>query len=267
MTTLYACRLEAWNRLQCPQGPRRFRAAPLQRGCSHDHRLYCPAAHNPCLWDAAGVGMADHRRVRSAAVRQAAAGGRPFAGQGNHRVQEGPQGHRGRDRGGEQQALPSLPRIPETNCPAERPTHRGVIALEPWGGPPETLEPDMTHTNSRRAFRLIATAVAATAVVASLSALPGAGGASASATTTAQPQQRSSLSTRVPNFSLEDTPLEDALDFLENMTGVGFYVDWQRLELAGVDRSTPVSIQLRGTSVRKTLSLVLDAASPMEPLT
>jgi len=69
----------------------------------------------------------------------------------------------------------------------------------------------MTHTNSRRAFRLIATAVAATAVVASLSALPGAGGASASATAVVQPQQRSSLSTRVPNFSLEDTPLEDAL--------------------------------------------------------
>jgi hypothetical protein len=124
----------------------------------------------------------------------------------------------------------------------------------------------MTRTNSRRTFRLLASAVAATALVASLSALPGAD-ASASVTAQAQPQQRSSLSTRVPNFSLEDTPLEDALDFLENMTGVGFYVDWQRLEMAGVDRATPVSIQLRGTSVRKTLTLVLDAASPLEPLT
>ena len=82
-----------------------------------------------------------------------------------------------------------------------------------------------------------------------------------------QEQRRPRLSTKLPTFSLEDTPFEDALNFLENLTGITFYVDWQRLEFAGVDRGTPLTLQLRDVSARKALTLVLDGVSPLEPLT
>ena len=124
----------------------------------------------------------------------------------------------------------------------------------------------------RRIFRLWAPALTSAAVVGAVIAWPGAAGSVLAQQQRPQQQpdqrpQRASLAQGIPNFSLEATPLEDALSFLQNMTGVTFYIDWQRLEMAGVDRGTPVTLQLRGTSIRKTLNLVLDAASPLEPLT
>ena len=71
----------------------------------------------------------------------------------------------------------------------------------------------------------------------------------------------------LPAVSLDRTGLDDALTFLQNLSGLTFYVDWPRLELAGIDRSAPVTLQLRNVSVRKTLSLILDSVSPDEPLT
>jgi hypothetical protein len=78
---------------------------------------------------------------------------------------------------------------------------------------------------------------------------------------------QASLARPVPAITLDETPLADTFDFLQNLTGAGFYVDWAELELAGVDETTPVSLQLRGVSFRKLLQLTLDTVSPFEPLT
>lgn len=126
-----------------------------------------------------------------------------------------------------------------------------------------------THSN-RGSRRILAPAAACAALAAALVVAPGVTDSSALASLQQQPRSQArspSLSQKVPNFSLEETPLEDAINFLQNLTGVSFFVDWQRLEMAGVDRGTPITLQLKGTSARKTLNLVLDSASPMEPLT
>lgn len=126
-----------------------------------------------------------------------------------------------------------------------------------------------THSN-RASRRFFAPAVASAALAAAMMVAPGVSDSSALGSLQQQPRSQArspSLSQKVPNFSLEETPLEDALNFLQNLTGISFFVDWQRLEMAGVDRGTPISLQLKGTSARKTLNLVLDSASPLEPLT
>ena len=75
------------------------------------------------------------------------------------------------------------------------------------------------------------------------------------------------LTRPVPAVTFAGTPLEDAITFLSNLTGATIYVDWERLELAAVDRQSEVNLQLRNVSARRTLELILDSVSPFEPLT
>ena len=75
-----------------------------------------------------------------------------------------------------------------------------------------------------------------------------------------------SLRQKLPAITFDDTPLEDAISFIQDSTGVGLYVDWAELEQVGVDRTTPVNIQLRGVSASKLLQLILDTVSPYEDL-
>ena len=77
----------------------------------------------------------------------------------------------------------------------------------------------------------------------------------------------SAMSQPLPAVTFDDTPLEDAIEFIRNTSGAAIYVDWAALELAGVERTTPVSVQLRGVSASKLLQLTLQTASPFEELT
>lgn len=50
------------------------------------------------------------------------------------------------------------------------------------------------------------------------------------------------LNTKMPNeVPIDGLAFVDAVDFLRDLTGCGFYVDWAALEAAGVDRNTPIT--------------------------
>ena len=87
------------------------------------------------------------------------------------------------------------------------------------------------------------------------------------APTPAQVPPGQSLARPLPAVAMEQTPLEDAIDFVANLSGASIVVDWPELEQAGVDRTTEVSVQLRGVSGGKLLSVLLELASPIEELT
>jgi general secretion pathway protein D len=61
------------------------------------------------------------------------------------------------------------------------------------------------------------------------------------------------------NFA--DTPLIDAIGFIQANTGVNIDVDWTALEDIGVDREAPVSLRLSGVSVETLLDRVLSKVS------
>ena len=96
-------------------------------------------------------------------------------------------------------------------------------------------------------------------------------GAAAPPAPAAGPTTRPNLSGLVRPIdivSLKNVPFADAVEFLQNVSGVSFVVDWKTLELAGIDRDTPVELELKNASVRKTLKLMLDLlASNAQPLT
>ena len=59
-------------------------------------------------------------------------------------------------------------------------------------------------------------------------------------------------------IDLDQVPLEEVVDYLRNVTGVGFFVDYKALEAAGVGRDTEVTFQVpAGTTLDKVLDLML----------
>jgi hypothetical protein len=62
----------------------------------------------------------------------------------------------------------------------------------------------------------------------------------------------------IPSLKFEDTPISDAMDFFRNATGLNTVVNWKSLELVGVTKTSPVSIDLRDVEFGKAMDLVLD---------
>ena len=73
-------------------------------------------------------------------------------------------------------------------------------------------------------------------------------------------EMRLVLARTLPNVELDEVALDDALDFLRDVTAANIVVDWDELELMGVDRSTPVSLRLGQVRVRQLLTLMLQQA-------
>lgn len=115
--------------------------------------------------------------------------------------------------------------------------------------------------SSLRRRRVLPLAAAALAAAAAATFVP------TSVEAQTAPTARAAMLRPLPAVTLDDTPLEDAIGFLQNLSGAPIFVDWPTLELVGVERTTPVSIQLRGVSASKLLQLMLDTVSPFEPLT
>ncbi len=55
----------------------------------------------------------------------------------------------------------------------------------------------------------------------------------------------------------QSVPLGDVLDYLRDAAGVNLYINWPALELAGVSRNQPITLNLRSVSVGKLLDLTL----------
>lgn len=59
-------------------------------------------------------------------------------------------------------------------------------------------------------------------------------------------------------FSFDNAPLKDVLDYYQQLADVNFHVNWKALEIAGLSAQTPVTLKARGISIARALDLTLD---------
>lgn len=78
---------------------------------------------------------------------------------------------------------------------------------------------------------------------------------------------RQQLAQRLPELKFQGVTLNDAIDFLRDVTGANITVNWKALEAAGVTRDSMVNLHLSGISLRKALDLVLNEAAGGDSIT
>jgi hypothetical protein len=78
---------------------------------------------------------------------------------------------------------------------------------------------------------------------------------------------RRALAMTLGELQVDNIAVGKVVDYLRTTSGANIVVNWKALEAAGVSRDAPVSLQVRGLTLRKALQLVLDQASPAAPLT
>jgi hypothetical protein len=71
----------------------------------------------------------------------------------------------------------------------------------------------------------------------------------------------------VPDVNVDAIGIDRVIDFLRNVSGANIVVDWNTLTGAGVAKDAPVTLQVRGLTLRKVLQLALDQASPNTAMT
>ncbi|MCH7873299.1 MAG: hypothetical protein IID33_16510 [Planctomycetes bacterium] len=70
------------------------------------------------------------------------------------------------------------------------------------------------------------------------------------------------LDTRVPELSFEEIPLEQVFDFIAEITGIrNFHVQWSRLEEAGIERMTLVTMKVNDLRAERVLRFILNEVS------
>src|SRR5688572_20161461 len=78
---------------------------------------------------------------------------------------------------------------------------------------------------------------------------------------------RTALARVVPDLDLTGVTLNDAIEFLRDVSGANIHVNWPALEAAGVGKDAQVNLHLRNTSLRKVLQLILREAGTGDLLT
>jgi predicted regulator of amino acid metabolism with ACT domain len=66
---------------------------------------------------------------------------------------------------------------------------------------------------------------------------------------------------KLPELRFDNVGLSDVFDFLRDVTGASIFVNWKKIEAAGVDRNAPVSARLRDIEFQKALRVILDSVS------
>ena len=69
------------------------------------------------------------------------------------------------------------------------------------------------------------------------------------------------LQTRMSIVHYDDTPLSEVLDDFRNKTGTNIVANWQSLANFGIDKTTPVNLNLRNVWAKLVLKLTLQALS------
>ncbi|NBB96342.1 MAG: tetratricopeptide repeat protein [Planctomycetes bacterium] len=69
---------------------------------------------------------------------------------------------------------------------------------------------------------------------------------------------RDLLQQRIPQLNFGGVPLSDVIQFLREVTGANIWVNWRALEAAGVDKSTPVNINLSDIAAERALKTILE---------
>jgi hypothetical protein len=63
-------------------------------------------------------------------------------------------------------------------------------------------------------------------------------------------------------LTFDQIPFEDALDAVAKTAGVSMHVSWRALEGSGIERLTPVSVEVEGLTMTAMLDLLVEEASP-----
>jgi hypothetical protein len=66
------------------------------------------------------------------------------------------------------------------------------------------------------------------------------------------------LKTKVSQLTMPAIPLSDFFSFLRDITGKSIEVNWKALSAAGIEKTTPISLNLRNCKVSSVLYFVLD---------
>ena len=82
-----------------------------------------------------------------------------------------------------------------------------------------------------------------------------------SSESSADTQVRKRLAESVPTISVQQQPFSDVVNLLRRETGANIVVNWNALANAGVQKQTPISLQLSNVPFEKILSLVLQEAA------
>ncbi len=62
-------------------------------------------------------------------------------------------------------------------------------------------------------------------------------------------------------IEFKDMPLSDVIDYFRKISDANFYVNWKSLEQVGIDKTTPVTLDVTDVSLGQALDLVLDGLS------
>lgn len=68
------------------------------------------------------------------------------------------------------------------------------------------------------------------------------------------------LRQRIPEISFEEAPLEQVIDWVEEVTNLNVVVRWGTLESSGVERDTPISLRARNLQVSQVMWLIMNQA-------
>ena len=72
---------------------------------------------------------------------------------------------------------------------------------------------------------------------------------------------KAALDRVVPELKFRAVPLSDTIDFLKDISGVPFIVDWDALAKAGVKKTSPVTVDAKNLKFKDAITMILDSAS------
>ncbi|HVX84263.1 MAG TPA: hypothetical protein VH253_05555 [Phycisphaerae bacterium] len=78
---------------------------------------------------------------------------------------------------------------------------------------------------------------------------------------------RWALGQSIQQIQADGIAVSKVIDYLRTISGANIVVNWKALEAAGVSQDAPITLDVRGVTLRKAMQLVLDQASPTVPLT
>jgi len=64
------------------------------------------------------------------------------------------------------------------------------------------------------------------------------------------------LDRKLPELNLDAVPLSQVVEFLQDVSGVNFIIDWDQLNAKGFDRKSPATLRVRNTTLRRSLDLM-----------
>jgi len=123
----------------------------------------------------------------------------------------------------------------------------GIASAQDAGKKTVTAKPKATQETAKKVVK--ATKVAATTA-------PGSIPAEDSIERTANAKIEAALDASL-RLSIDDAPLREAIDYIQQATRIPIIIDTRGLDDAGITSDTPVTVHLRGVSLRSALRLML----------